>query len=140
MKHDVERIYGQCYNASKTKSTTRPQGKYTPLPTSNSSWMDISMDFVLGLPRIKRGHYSIFVVVDTFSKMAHFIPYYKCDDASHVASLFVINVFQVSKSFLEESMGYTWYKTFVLYFLPSPNGWTNQSSQPDSWNHASMHD
>jgi hypothetical protein len=88
MRRDVERYIQQCTTCHKTKFRLNPHGLYTPLPIPSVPWEDISMDFVLGLPSTKKGRDSIFVVVDRFSKMAHFIPCYKSDDAAHIAELF----------------------------------------------------
>ncbi|PON41317.1 Ribonuclease H-like domain containing protein, partial [Parasponia andersonii] len=88
MKRYFERICGRCVTCRQAKSRVQPHGLYTPLPIPSEPWIDISMDFMLGLPRSKRGRDSIFVVVDRFSKIAHFILCHKSDDASHVANLF----------------------------------------------------
>jgi hypothetical protein len=88
MCRDVECLVARCTTCQKAKSHLGNHGLYMPLPVPSSPWLDISMDFVLGLPRTKKRRDTIFVVVDRFSKMAHFIPCHKIDDASIVAQLF----------------------------------------------------
>jgi hypothetical protein len=88
MRRDVERLVVRCTTCQKAKSHLNNHDLYMPLPVPTSPWIDISMDFVLGLPRTKKGMNIIFVVVDRFSKMAHFIPCHKTDDASSIVELF----------------------------------------------------
>lgn len=87
-ERDVERLFGRCVTCRQANSRVQPHRLYTPPPIPSTPWIDILMDFVLGLPQTKRGRDSVFVVVDILSKIAHFIPSHKTDDASKVVDLF----------------------------------------------------
>ena len=68
-------------------------------------WVDIFMDFVLGLFRLKKGRDFIFVVVDRFFKMAYFIVCYKTDDVFYIADLFfreIVRLYGIFKSIVSD--------------------------------------
>ena len=70
MKHDVHKFCERCIVCKKSKSKVMPHGLYSPLPIPDFPWIDLSMDFVLELPRTRNDMDSIFAVADRLYKMA----------------------------------------------------------------------
>jgi hypothetical protein len=50
------------------------------------------MDFIVGFPLTERRHDSIFVVVDTLTKSAHFIPVHMTYHAPDIARVFISEI------------------------------------------------
>ena len=50
MLKDIQDIIKRCSTCQIAKSPSLPHGLYTPLATPQGPWLDVSMDFVLGIP------------------------------------------------------------------------------------------
>ena len=105
LRRDVRRLVGRCSICTIGKLTKQNTGQYLPLPVPDSPWQEVSLDFVLGLPRTRRQFDARLVVVDRFSKMAHFIACSKTADAAHTAHLFfneVVRLHGVPRSIISD--------------------------------------
>ena len=75
MKRDVAEFVARCLVCQQVKAKhQRPSGTLQPLPIPKWNWEHITMDFVVGLPRILAGLDAIWVIVDRLTKSAHFLP------------------------------------------------------------------
>ena len=53
------------------------------------------MDFVTGLPRSPRGHDAIWVIVDRFTKSAHFLPIQVTDSVETLSRLYIREIIRL---------------------------------------------
>src|SRR5262249_1617813 len=70
----------------------RPVGLMQRLDIPVWKWDEITMDFVVGLPKTQRGHDAIWVVVDRLTKSAHFIPIKLSQPVEQLAKLYIDNI------------------------------------------------
>jgi hypothetical protein len=55
-------------------------------------WKEISMYFIIGLPTTQSGYDSIWVIVDCFSEVAHFIPVKTTYKGAKLAELYIARI------------------------------------------------
>jgi hypothetical protein len=75
MKRYIAHYVACCDTCSRVKiEHQKPAGLLKPLAIPVWKWEDISMDFVVGLPRTPKGNDSVWVILDRLTKVAHFVP------------------------------------------------------------------
>ena len=90
MKQDITRHVMECDTCGRVKADhMRTLGYLQPLPIPIWQWEDISMDFIVGLPRTYKGYNSIWVIVDRLTKSTHFLPVNSTYSARKYAELYL---------------------------------------------------
>ncbi|GJP61895.1 hypothetical protein CLOP_g19014 [Closterium sp. NIES-67] len=90
LAEDVQKFVTSCDTCQRMKSSKQKNaGLLQPLPVPEQPWQVVSLDFITGLPPTTSGHDAILVVIDTFSKMGHFIPTQTTARTEETAQLFV---------------------------------------------------
>src|SRR3954465_5202406 len=85
MVRDYVKSYDSCQRIKASQMV--PAGLLQPLPSPGHPWEQVSMDFIIQLPKTRGGNDAIVVFIDVFSKIVHFAPtkttatapVYQCD-------------------------------------------------------------
>lgn len=92
MKKHIQDFIKSCDICQRHKYlATSPYGLLQPLPIPNKVWSDISMDFIMGLPK-SRGYKAILVIVDRLFKYSHFISIKHPYTTQNIAKVFAREV------------------------------------------------
>ncbi len=94
LKESAKDYVKTCLTCQQNRTLNKKQaGLLQPLPIPERPWESVSMDFMVSLPPSK-GFDAIMVVVDRFSKMAHFIPTKDEATVQEIGRLFFTHVFK----------------------------------------------
>jgi hypothetical protein len=93
MKKDIPEYIARCMECQKVKVENKhPTGLLQPLTILEWKWEVVTMDFIMGLPRIGKLPDSIMVVVENLTKDTHFIPLKTTHKATDVVDIFMKEV------------------------------------------------
>ncbi|GJW28081.1 putative reverse transcriptase domain-containing protein [Tanacetum coccineum] len=90
IKSSIGQYVEKCHICLQVKAGhQRPYGSLQPLEIPMWKWDHITTDFIVRLPKIKRGHDAIWVIVDRLTKSAHFVPIKETFSLEKLATLYV---------------------------------------------------
>ena len=93
MKREIATYVSECDVCQRIKADhLKPAGMLQPLEVPAWKWEDIHMDFIVGLPPTQKGYDSIWVVIDRFTKAAHFLPVKTTYRAKQYAELYISRI------------------------------------------------
>ncbi|KAJ9557023.1 hypothetical protein OSB04_011637 [Centaurea solstitialis] len=90
MKRDIATYVSKCLTCAKVKAEHQKPSRLLQQPEIPEwKWEQISMDFVTKLPKTKKVHDTIWVIVDRLTKSAHFLPIKETYSIDKLAQLYV---------------------------------------------------
>jgi hypothetical protein len=93
MNIEIARYVAKCDTCRRVKAIhMKVVGPLQSLSIPTYKWEDISMDFIVGLPKIAKGFDSIWVIIDRLTKTAHFLPVKMDHPVAIYAQLYIARI------------------------------------------------
>ncbi|GJZ34963.1 putative reverse transcriptase domain-containing protein [Tanacetum coccineum] len=93
MKADIATYVSKCLTCAKVKAEhQRPSGLLVQPEIPQWKWDNITMDFIMKLPKSSQGYDTIWVIVDRLTKSAIFIPMRETDPMEKLARMYLKEV------------------------------------------------
>ncbi|GKF10055.1 putative reverse transcriptase domain-containing protein, partial [Tanacetum coccineum] len=93
-KADIATYIKKCLTCAKVKAEhQRPSGLLVQPEIPQWKWDNITMDFIMKLPKLSQGYATIWVIVDRLTKSAIFVPMRKTDPMERLARMCLKEVF-----------------------------------------------
>ncbi len=146
MKADIKSFVRECQVCQENKHETMlSAGLVQPLPIPSRVWVDISLDFIEGLP-VSQGFSVILVIIDHLTKYGHFLRLAHPYSASQVAQLFMANIFKLHGMLSTQFTSSFWRELFCLqgkylrcYAGAKPKAWSVWLPLAKWWYNTSNH-
>ena len=93
MHKEIKHYISSCQKCQESKpANTLPMGLLQPLPIPDRRWQQVTMDFIVQLPKTKNGYDAIVVFVDKLSKIGSLCAYNNNSHSPELANIFIKEV------------------------------------------------